>query len=221
MKELKPAQSLAEKVRSALIDEIAVGHLKPGDRIVQEQIAKSLGVSRFPIQQALVLLHSEGLLEEASGRGLIVSSLNAVRVRNTYEIRCALEELACTLAAQAIDSPKARARGELLISAGRRAVEGGSISKMVAADTRFHEFLYAISKNSLIANELNAHLAYTQRAMCEILQSEGVAKAIWDQHASILDSICRRDVSTAQALIRRHLMDASSGLVRHLKEVIA
>ena len=59
MKLLSPAPNLVEQVRDALLDEIASGQLQPGERIIQEQIAQALGVSRQPVQQALMLLRNQ------------------------------------------------------------------------------------------------------------------------------------------------------------------
>jgi DNA-binding GntR family transcriptional regulator len=68
MKVLQAAPSLVEQVHKAILSEIAGGQLRPGERIIQEQLAQQLGVSRQPIQQALTLLRKEGVLSDAPGR---------------------------------------------------------------------------------------------------------------------------------------------------------
>ena len=70
MKSLAVQPNLVELVQDAIVAEIASGQLAPGARIIQEQIAKDLGVSRQPVQQALLLLRNLGVLSEAPGRGL-------------------------------------------------------------------------------------------------------------------------------------------------------
>ena len=91
--------NLVEQVKNALLEEITSGKLNPGERIIQEQIAQALGVSRHPVQQALLLLKNQGLLKEASGRGLVVAPLDAEHVEDIYEMRAAIEGMACRLAA--------------------------------------------------------------------------------------------------------------------------
>ena len=100
MKTLSLQPSLVEQVRSAILEEIASGQLAPGERIIQEQIAQALGVSRQPVQQALQLLRNEGALRDAPGRGLIVAPLIADEVQHMYDMRAVIEGLACQLAAQ-------------------------------------------------------------------------------------------------------------------------
>nr|NDG08242.1 GntR family transcriptional regulator [Oxalobacteraceae bacterium] len=76
MKILESQPKLVEQVHKAILSEIAEGKLKAGSRIIQEQIAQELGVSRQPVQQSLVLLKNQGVLIDAPGRGLQVAPLN-------------------------------------------------------------------------------------------------------------------------------------------------
>ena len=91
MKALSQSPNLVEQVRDALLGEITSGQLKPGERIIQEQIAQALGVSRQPVQQALMLLRNQGVLREAGGRGLVVTPLDPDHVHHVYQIRAAIE----------------------------------------------------------------------------------------------------------------------------------
>ncbi|MGA1253059.1 MAG: GntR family transcriptional regulator, partial [Burkholderiaceae bacterium] len=132
MKTITQTPNLVEQVRDALLSEITSGQLKPGERIIQEQIAQALGVSRQPVQQALLLLRNQGVLRDAGGRGLIVSPLDPDHVEHVYQIRAAIEAMACRLAAQK-STEHARKHGATLIEAGRKAVASGSVPKMIAA----------------------------------------------------------------------------------------
>ncbi len=218
MKAISPTPNLVEQVRDALLNEIASGQLKPGERIIQEQIAQALGVSRQPVQQALLLLRNQGVLRDAGGRGLIVSPLDPDHVQHIYQIRAAIEGLACRLAAEN-QSEQARKQGAALIEAGRKAVASGSVPKMIAADIRFHEFVYALAGNPLIGPAMDTHLTYTQRAMGEVLVQDQSPRDIWDQHAAILDAIANGKAESAEKLAREHLMQASGFMVSRLKEI--
>jgi DNA-binding GntR family transcriptional regulator len=216
MKALATSPNLVEQVRDALLNEIASGQLQPGERIIQEQIAQALGVSRQPVQQALLLLRNQSVLRDAPGRGLIVAPLDPDHVGHIYEMRAAIEGLACRLAAQS-RSEQARKLGPTLIEAGRKAVASGSVSKMIAADIRFHEFLYGLSGNPLIAPAMDTHLTYTQRVMGEVLVRDQKPRDIWDQHAAILEAIATGDADRAESLARDHLLQASAFMVLRLK----
>ena len=216
MKTLAPAPNLVEQVRDALLGEIASGQLGPGDRIIQEQIAQALGVSRQPVQQALALLRNQGVLHDAPGRGLIVAPLDPGHVQHMYDMRAVIEGLAGRRAAEG-NAEKAARQGPALIEAGRKAVAGGSVAKMIAADMRFHEFLYALSGNPLVAPALATHLTYTQRVMGEVLIRDEHPRDIWDQHAQILDAIASGDGDRAEALVRAHITQASGFMVARLR----
>ena len=150
MKVLATQPNLAEQVRQAIVSEIASGKLKPGARIIQEQLAQELGVSRQPVQQALLLLKNQGVLRDAAGRGLLVTSLDPTQVRQMYDIRAVIEGLAFRKAAE--NNPeRAKKLGPALIQNGRKSVRSGLVAQMIAADIKFHDFIYALSDNPLIA----------------------------------------------------------------------
>ncbi|MDE2371532.1 MAG: GntR family transcriptional regulator [Burkholderiales bacterium] len=217
MRALGTAPHLVEQVSQALLDEITSGALAPGARLIQEQIAQALGVSRQPVQQALLLLRNQGVLRDAPGRGLIVAPLDSGHVRHVYALRAVLEGLAARDAAKARHE-RAPRQGAALLDAGRRAVASGSLARMIAADTRFHEFLYGLSGSPLIGPALATHLTYTQRAMGEVLvQDTAQRTAVWDQHAQMLDAICAGDGDGAEQLAREHIEEASALLLAGLE----
>src|SRR5512137_3592 len=100
MKPLAIQPNLVDQVRDAIQQEITSGRLAPGERVIQEQIAQALGVSRQPVQQALLLLRDQGLLRDAGGRGLVVAPLDPDEVQHMYELREAIEGVAARQAAR-------------------------------------------------------------------------------------------------------------------------
>lgn len=216
MKALTTQPNLVEQVRDAILEEIASGAFAPGDRIIQEQIAHALGVSRQPVQQALVLLRNQGVLQDAPGRGLLVAALDPDHVRHMYDIRAAIEGLAARRAAE-LGAERAAKTGPALIEAGRKAVAAGSVARMIAADMKFHEFIYGLSGNPLIAPALETHLTYTQRVMGEVLIRDEKPRDIWDQHEAILKAVARGDGDRAEALVRSHLTQAAGFMVARLR----
>lgn len=216
MKAISLQPNLVDQVKDALLEEITSGKLSPGERIIQEHIAQALGVSRQPVQQALLLLRNQGVLKDAGGRGLIVAPLDADHVAHIYEMRAVIEGLACRLAATH-RAEQARKQGEAIIEAGRKAVASGAVAKMIAADIRFHEFLYGLSGNPLIGPAMDTHLTYTQRVMGEVLVQDQEPRDIWDQHAKILAAIVSGKADLAEKLAKEHLMQASHFMVSRLK----
>jgi len=216
MKALTTQPNLVEQVRDAILDEIASGAIAPGERIIQEQIAQALGVSRQPVQQALVLLRNQGVLKDAPGRGLLVSPLDPEYVQQMYDIRAVIEGLAARRAAER-NAERAAKVGSSLIEAGHKAVASGSVAKMIAADIKFHEFIYSLSGNPLIATVLETNLTYTQRVMGEVLIRDEKPRDIWDQHDAILQAIAKGDGESAESQLRSHLMQAAGFMVARLR----
>jgi DNA-binding GntR family transcriptional regulator len=173
-------------------------------------------VSRQPVQQALLLLRNLGVLQDAPGRGLVVAPLEPDQVKHMYDMRAVIEGLACRLAAEH-NAERAGRLGPALVDAGRRAVAGGSVAKMVAADLKFHEFIYSLSGNPLIAPAMATHWTHTQRVMGEVLVKDETPRDIWDQHAAILDAVARGDSAKAEALARSHITQAADFMVTRLQ----
>ena len=213
---LREAQpSLAEQVRDAILGEIAEGRLAPGARIIQEQVAQELGVSRQPVQQALLLLRDQGVLRDAPGRGLLVAPLDLDYVRDMYDMRAVIEGLAARRAAE-VGAQEAAERGPGLIRAGREAIAGGSLRGMIAADMDFHQFIYGLSQNGFVAPAMATHWSCAQRVMGEVLTRDEPPHDIWDQHEALLGAIVSGDGTRAELLAREHIVKAAVVMLRRL-----
>ena len=220
MRVLAAQPKLVEQVHEAIVSEISSGKLKPGERIIQEQIAQVLGVSRQPVQQALLLLRNQGVLRDAPGRGLIVASLDLDQVGNMYDVRAVMEGLAFRKAAER-NAERARKQGPALIQNGRKAVAAGSVAAMIAADLKFHDFIYSLSENPLIAPTMDAQWTYTRRVMGEVLMRDELPRDIWDQHEAMLDAVRAGDGAAAEALARQHIDQAAAVMIGRLRSEAA
>ncbi len=216
MKIISTQPRLVAQVHQALVSEIAQGNLPPGARIIQEQIAQELGVSRQPVQQALLLLHNQGVLTDAPGRGLIVAPLDPDYVRNVYEIRAEIEGLAFRRAAER-SSEQARRLGQTLIDKGHQAAASGSISDMISADLAFHGFIHELSRNALIAPIMHAQWTCTQRVMGEALLHSGGARDIWSDHVEMLEAVVAGNGDLADELAHRHIIKAAAVVIERLR----
>ncbi|HYI69411.1 MAG TPA: GntR family transcriptional regulator [Skermanella sp.] len=217
MRALTPQPRLVEQVYHAILTEITEGKLPPNSRLIQDELAEAYGVSRQPVQQALLLLRSHGLVNDAPRRGLVVAALDEEHARNLYKIRSVLEGLACRMAAEN-GSARARIDGPPIIAQGREAIKSGSVAQQIEMDTRFHCFLYELSGNPLIAETTKPHWDYLRRVMGEVLrEGDSVPGALWDEHAGILDAVCKGDGDAAETLARKHICGASDIFVARLK----
>ena len=213
---IESAPDLVDQVYRSLLDAISEGSLPPGTRIMQEDIAEQLAVSRQPVLQALRLLKKDGFVLDAPGRGVLVAPLDVGWLMQIYQVRSALDALAARLAAQArfqIDPD--------LIARGRAAARSSDVKAMMAADAQFHGAIYAASGNPLIAQSAQLHWHHIRRAMGAVLQVSTMRESIWDEHETIARAIAAGDTHTAETLIREHGEDASRNLAVLLNSALA
>jgi DNA-binding GntR family transcriptional regulator len=217
MTNVQTQPTLVEQVVNAIVSEIVDGDLPANSRLIQDELARAYGVSRQPVQQALLLLRDRGMVREAPGRGLIVSPLDVDVVRNLYEVRAMLDGLAARLAAER-GSARAKSEGQVYLDAGRAAVESGSLHDQIEADMRFHGFINELSGNSLIGETTAPHWPYLRRVMGEVLRDDAqMPQIILGEHVAILDAIIAGNAAEAESLSRDHISRAAKIFVQRLQ----
>ena len=212
---IESTPDLVEQVYASLLDAISDGSLPPGARIMQEDIAAQLAVSRQPVLQALRLLRKDGFVLDAPGRGVLVAPLDVAVLVQIYQVRSTLDALAAQLAARAhfvIDTQ--------LIAHGRSAARSSDVKAMMTADAAFHSAIYAASGNPLIAQTAQIHWRHIRRAMGAVLQVSTMRESIWDEHEAIAQAIARGDAVQAETLIRQHGEDASRYIAKLLTSAL-
>ena len=212
---IESTPDLVEQVYASLLDAISDGSLPPGARIMQEDIAEQLSVSRQPVLQALRLLRKDGFVLDAPGRGVLVAPLDVTARVQIYQVRSTLDALAAKLAAQTRCVLDAQ-----IITQGRLAARGTDIKAMMTADAAFHTAIYAASGNPLIAQTAQTHWHHIRRAMGAVLQVSTMRESIWDEHEAIAKAIARGNASQAETLIRQHGEDAGRNLAFLLTEAL-
>ena len=209
--------TLVEQVVNAIVSEIVDGELPSNSRLIQDDLARAYGVSRQPVQQALLLLRDRGLVREAPGRGLIVSPIDPDFVRKLSDVRAMLDGLAARLAAER-GAERARIEGPAFLEAGRAAVESGSLHQQIEADMNFHAFVNELSENSLIGETTAPHWPYLRRVMGEVLRDDvQMPQTILGEHVAILDAIMAGDGDRAEMLSRDHISRAAKIFVQRLQ----
>lgn len=221
MQPLATAPSRAEQVYNAIRDSICDGKMAPGTHLVQEELAATLGVSRQPVQQALLLLKNERLVVELGARGLYVAPLNADDVIHHYQIRIVLDQLAARLVTErAAASPAFAAelarRGAAILSEGEGARNRSNAPDAVSHDVQFHSFIYKMSGNPFIADTAAAHWNYLRRVMVAVLLHAERGEVVWRQHREILDALLAGDPAASEQMAAEHVLGAQNALLRAL-----
>lgn len=127
------ARHAVEGLRQALV----TGALAPGDRIRQEEIAESLGVSLAPVREALAILEQEGQVTYFPRRGYFVAELDLGEMREIYELRALLEERAARRALPSLEEGDLE-RIELAARDCADAAGEGDVAAELEANRRFH-----------------------------------------------------------------------------------
>jgi DNA-binding GntR family transcriptional regulator len=213
---------LFDVVYHRLIQAIVDCTLLPGQRILQNDLAASLGVSRAPVSHALQVLKHQGLLQESGKKGLEVAPINPERVRDLYQVRAALDALAARMAAERHCSGSLTTSERDML---REAFETGdklgdetAMSKRVEADIAFHRAIYKICGNEAIAETLEPIWPHMQRAMVLVLQANVLRKQAWKDHKNIMKHILGGKVEAASELAFSHAANAGVHVEKRLRE---
>ena len=208
-----------QRLMAAIID----CTLQPGQRIVQDDIAASLGVSRAPVSHALRLLKHQGLLQESGRKGLEVASIDPDRVRDLYQIRAALDGLAARMAAERCAAGNLTATETAMLrdafSAGLQLGDETALSKRVQADIDFHKAIYQASGNASIAEALGPLWPHIQRAMVLVLEANHLRKRAWSEHRKIMESILEGASGTSAEAAYAHAAQAGKHTEGRLRRV--
>ncbi|MBC7342478.1 MAG: GntR family transcriptional regulator [Clostridia bacterium] len=184
--------------------QILKGKYAPGERLIEEDIAGELGVSRTPVREAIRKLELEGLAEHIPRRGAIVRELSIQDANEIYSIRSVLEGFAARLAAETITEEELRAFDELLASM-KRCIEVGDESEEALYHDRFHAMLYKASHNRRLERILLDYIAYLNMFRQVALRNPGRILRTLEEHEQIVRAIAMHDGELAERRAREHV----------------
>ncbi len=198
MRQSRPTQSDAYHL---VLEAIDIGVFKPGDRLVESDLAERFGVSRTPIREALQRLETQSLLER-DGRSLIVASLTHSQLAELYVVRRELEGLAARLAAQHATDEEIRVLREMVTADDALVNDPTALSR---ANKRFHHQLHLASHNRFLVQQLDlVHRTMALMATTS-LAVEGRGEIAQAEHSALVSAIEARDVAAADAALKEHI----------------
>ncbi|MFQ3348752.1 MAG: DNA-binding GntR family transcriptional regulator [Paracoccaceae bacterium] len=188
-----------------ILESIEGRHFKPGDRLVESELAEQLGVSRTPVREALQRLETQSMVRR-DGRSLIVASLDHNQVAELYVVRTALEGLAARLAARYASDEEVRVL-ESMSSEDRVLLDGDPLA-LSRANKRFHKQIHLASHNRFLIQQLDlVHRAMALMATTSFAAIGRDAEAL-EEHDKIVAAIKRRDGESAFAALKLHISKA-------------
>ena len=200
MNERQPLAATRQRVREELRERILTGRLRPGDRLVERELAEDFGVSRVPVREAIRSLEAEGFLVVQSPRRVVVRQLARVDVEELFDVREALEGLAAGLAAGRAGAAELK-RLERVLADAARATARGDAARITVLNSRFHDEIVAIAGNALLTTMLQP---LEGRLRWLTSQNEHWAELL-DEHRRLYEAIASGDAERAKASAVEHV----------------
>ncbi|MGW5617714.1 GntR family transcriptional regulator [Streptomyces sp. NPDC003877] len=211
MTKIEPLGAVRERVTAALRREIIAGDLRPGDRLVERELAERFGVSRVPVREAIRSLVAEGFVHFETPRRTVVRRLTPTDVKELFELREALEVYAAGLAASRA-TPEDLAEVHALLDRAAAATEAGDAEAITDVNSRLHDRIVAIAGNSLLTEALEpvaGRLRWMTRRNEEWSQ-------LLVEHRELYEAIASGDPDRARAHALTHVRTNYRSTVRHL-----
>lgn len=205
-------QPLREVVCETLRDAIVNGVLKPGERLMEIQLAEELGVSRTPVREAIRKLELEGFVIMIPRRGTYVADLSIKDINEVFEVRTALEVLAAGLATERITEEELEQMERLLVHIGEY-IETGDFEKIVEADSRFHDILYQATRNDRLIQIINNLREQLTRFRSISMAYPGRIKNTLEEHSRLVEALAGRDHDLAERLATEHMENSEQTLL--------
>jgi DNA-binding GntR family transcriptional regulator len=210
----EPGRRLAgERIRRAIL----AGDMAPGQRLVEEELAGTLGVTRASLRAALFDLVTEGLVERVPNRGARVRVITLDEAVAITECRMALEGLCAAKAAERVSDMQV-ARLRLLGEEMERCVADGEPLKYSALNTQLHGLIREISGQAVAAGLLERLNGQLVRHQFQLSLRPGRPQASLPEHLAIISAITGRRPAEAEEAARRHLRSVITALLNDRQE---
>lgn len=206
----KPLRDVVfESIRGAILS----GTIKPGERLMEVQMAEKLGVSRTPIREAIRKLELEGLVIMVPRKGVYVADLSVKDITDVLEIRAALEGLAASLAASRVKKEDVDSI-EKAVREFDEAIKGEDFELIVEKDMQFHASIFEATNNEKLIALTNNLREQIQRFRVMMLKNSSKLNDMSSEHREIADAICNKNMEKAQELASSHIVQAEYHILK-------
>lgn len=205
---------LRQRIADALQDAILTGRLRPGDPVVEADVASTYGVSRGPVREAMQILEARELVESVPYSGTTVRRLSRQDIEEVYSLRTALETFAVR---RVVDAGSVAVVDELhrVCSIMQSAASDGDWRTVVAMDDRFHRTLIRRADHALLASAWEQLDVRVRQIMALRNLRNSDIMQIFYNHVPIVQAIAERDADAAVELLEAHIGSAADLMVDH------
>ena len=195
---------LRDVVFQTLRQAILKGELKPGERLMEIQLAQKLGVSRTPVREAIRKLELEGLVLMIPRKGAEVARISEKSMRDVLEVRRSLEELAIELACERMTEEDFKEL-DLAQNAFKKAVAGGTAMEIAETDEAYHDIIYNSTGNTRLVQILNNLREQIYRYRVEYIKNPDNYPVLIAEHNAIAEGLKNRDKEAATLAMHKHV----------------
>ena len=204
---------LRDVVFNTLRRAILRGELKPGERLMEIQLANKLGVSRTPIREAIRKLELEGLVKIIPNKGAYVTGITPKDVQDIYMIRSILEGMCARWATEHITPEQIEQLEEIvLLSEFHLKKDKDKVVQVSDLDGKFHHVLYEAYNSRIMEHTLSDFHKYVKMARMLSVGAKNRAEKSIEEHKAILEAIKKGDADEAERLANLHIMHVMENL---------
>lgn len=207
---------LRDVVFNTLRKAILTGELKPGERLLEIQLANQLGVSRTPIREAIRKLELEGLVIMMPRRGAEVAQITEKDLRDVLEVRRALDALCAELACDRITEEEKQKLKDAC-DEFEKATATGDATTIAAADVALHDIIVEVTGNRRLIQLINNLSEQMYRYRFEYIKDENQHNNLVEEHRMIYESIVRGDKEGAAKAAKLHIDNQESSIIKQLR----
>jgi len=216
--EISDYELLSKKVYRALKERIIEEDLKPGEKILEVNIAEQLGVSRTPIREALRELAAEGFVKMIPNQGMVVSNISIEEIKEVLQIRKLLEGFAASIAAKKINKGEIK-KLEKIIEKMNISISKDNVLVYSDLNGEFHNLILKVCGNKrlikICTNLSGADHRFRIRALRD--NSKRLKYSI-KEHQKIVDALKRKDPEQADRLSQKHIENVLVNILAYKEE---
>lgn len=207
--------TLRERIVDFIKDAVVTGRLKPGERVPEQEIAESFGISRTPIREAFRQLESEGFLTVVPRKGAVVSPITDKDVSEFYAIKSLLEGHAAKTACAKL-TPKEIRKLESLNANMERCAEKGDVKGFFRLDNQFHDTFLKACGNEKLYSLIHHLVQQFERFRITAMSLPGRMQNSVKQHAEIIEAFKNNDDNLVENLVRANAERGRDVLVEEI-----
>ena len=202
---LKELPSLSDRIFEIIEKAILSGSVRPGERIIETELAKNLGISKSPVREALKKLEGEGIVQLVPRKGFFVRNIDRKSIDDLCDVMFIIELEAARLSLQKKTEAVCKKIDEILDQM-KRHLRRRDYASYVSANRQFHGLFYDLTENEWILKI--SQMFFKESDMLRSLSlytSDRFSRSI-EEHYAIADAYKKGDKERLERAVKKHLI---------------